>query len=127
MQSPELYFNDIITKLNLFKQAAVVFMQEVLSLKPEELRQRSEDLTVRHKELLENKEQLIIIMEFFGPGILDTSYICEFQRALDKSIIACDELYKEILVYRESLCADSQQSPLAGPLSLSSPPDPLLQ
>ena len=103
MLNVEIRFNDTIAKYNLFQQAAVALMQEIHSLSPEMIYHRCERLTAMHHEMMENKEQLFSMMEFFGPGILETSYIGDFQRALDKSITACEALYQEILAYRELL------------------------
>ena len=109
MLNVELYFNETISRYNLFKQAAVHLLQEVRLLSPEEIHGRCKRLTEMHRELMENKEQLFTIIEFVGPGILDTAYIGEFQRALDTSVAACDALYQEILVYRDNLSAREQK------------------
>ena len=108
MQTVEMYFNDAIEKYSLFKEAAVSLIQEITSLPPEVIYHRCEDLTAMHQELTENKEQFFIVMEFLGPGILNTSHIGEFQRALDKSIHACDTLYAKILVYKNELTSRTQ-------------------
>jgi len=47
-------------------------------------------------------------MEFMGSTILDTSYVGEFQRALDKSIVTCDSLHAELTLYRNTLAACSE-------------------
>jgi len=103
MQSVEMYINDTIEKYSLFKQAAVSLAQEIPALTPHVIHQRCEMLNAMHRELTKNKEQLFVIIEFMGPGVLDTSYIGEFQRALDKSILACDTLYAGILGYKDNL------------------------
>lgn len=109
MLNVELYFNETIAKYNLFKQAAVKLLRDVRLLSPEEIHDRCKRLTGMHKELMENKEQLFTIIEFVGPGILETGYIGDFQRALDKSVAACDALYQEILIYRNNLSAQEQK------------------
>ena len=96
MQSVEMYFNDTIAKYNLFKQAVCVLIQESSSLSPFCIDQRCQKLAVMHHDLQKDKEQLFVIMEFFGPGILETSFIGELQRALSASILACDTLYEEV-------------------------------
>lgn len=108
MQSIEMYFNDIIEKYSLFKLTATSLIQEIHSLKPGDIYQRCQDLSAAQKELTENKEQFFIIMEFMGPGLLDTSSIGEFQRVLDNSILACDTLYTEILTYKHNLASHPQ-------------------
>lgn len=100
-----MYFIDTIEKYNLFKQAANSLIQEIHSLTPDDVHQSCKRLSTMQKELTENKEQFFIIMEFMGPGLLDTSSIGQFQRALDKSILACDTLYEEILTYRHNLAS----------------------
>jgi hypothetical protein len=103
MLNVELYFNTIIAKHNVFKQAAILLLQDVPILNAEQICRRSEELTVMHRGLIEDKEQFFTIIEFFGPGILETAYIGDFQRALDKSVAACEALYQEIIVYRDKL------------------------
>lgn len=103
MQSVEMYFNDTIAKHSLFKQAASLLIQEVPALTPIELQHRCADLTSMRRDISENSDQLFILMEFMGRGILDTTYIGEFQRALDASIHTCDSLYAKILVYKNSI------------------------
>jgi hypothetical protein len=108
MQSVEMYFNDMIAKHNLFKQAATLLIQDAASLTPNDIHQRCRALSTMRMELTENNDQLSILMEFMGPGILDTSYIGEFQRALDKSILTCNSLYAEIVAYKDTLRPCSQ-------------------
>jgi hypothetical protein len=109
MQTVEMYFNDTIAKYSLFKQAATSLVQEIPSLPPIDIFHRCEDISALHKEATQNKDQLFIIMEFMGPGILDTSFIGEFQRVLDKSILVCDTLYVEILNYKDTLISCTEQ------------------
>ncbi|KAB2888463.1 MAG: hypothetical protein F9K32_16400 [Desulfobulbaceae bacterium] len=109
MLNVEIRFNTTIAKYNMFHQAAVALLQEIRSLSPDMIYHRCERLTAMHQELMENKEQLFSLMEFVGPGILETSYIGDFQRSLDKSIAACEALYREILLYRENLNAQVRE------------------
>ncbi len=103
MQSASMYFNDTIEQCNLFKQAATSIIAGIHTLSPDDIYQRCEKLSTMLKDLTENKEQFFTVLEFFGPGVLDTSSIGEFQRALDKSILTCDSLYAEILIYKQNL------------------------
>lgn len=108
MQTIEIYFADAIEKHGLFKEAAASLIQEISSLTPGAIDRRCKELTGLNQELLADKNHLCALMEFIGPGILDTSYVGEFQRALDKSIAVCDELYKEIHIYRQNLALDRE-------------------
>ena len=107
MQSVEMYFNDTITRYSLFQQAVNNLVQESASLNFYALDQGCQRLAVMHHDLQKNKEQMFTIMEFFGPGILDTSYIGELQRALNGSIAACDALYEEFLTLKGKIIPPS--------------------
>lgn len=108
MQSIEWHFADTIEKLGVFTQAATTLIGEIPSLSPNDVKERCEELTSMQQNLSEDKEQFFAIMEFVGPGILDTSYIGEFQRALDESILACDNLHQVILAYKSNILALSR-------------------
>lgn len=103
MQTVEMCFNDTIAKYSLFKQAATLLIEEIPSLTPEAIHLRCADLRTLQQELTDNKDYLFDLMEFMGPGILDTAYIGEFQRALNTSILSCDALYAEILSCQDNL------------------------
>jgi hypothetical protein len=55
------------------------------------------------QRLGEDQEHFFTVMEFFGPELLETAAIGEFQRALDQSITTCNTLHQEIVVYRRRL------------------------
>ena len=103
MQSVEMYFNETIEKYNIFRHAMDTLTLRVHSLTADDINKRCEMLSTMLKELTENKEQFFAILEFSGPGILDTSHIGEFQRALDQSIVAGNALHVEMLNYKRNL------------------------
>lgn len=103
MQSVEWHFADTIEKLGILTHAANALVGEIPSLSPGDVQKRCEILNGMQQKLSEDKEQFFAIMEFVGPGILDTSYIGEFQRALDNSILACDTLHAAILKYKANI------------------------
>lgn len=102
MQTIEMCFNNTIEKHSIFKQATTLLIQEIASLSPSEIYGRCQELEILYRDLVSNKDYLFTLMEFMGPGVLDTSYIGEFQRALDKSIAVCDTLYKEVINYKNT-------------------------
>lgn len=106
MQTIEMCFNNTIEKHTNFRHAAASLLQNISILTPSEIDQRCRELENLHVDLLANKDYLFALMEFMGPGILDTAYIGEFQRALNKSIEICEDLYKKILNYRDSLTSN---------------------
>jgi hypothetical protein len=103
MKTVEMLFNETIAEYSLFRHAAVLLIQEIPSLPPKEINQRCAELTSMIRAITDNKSHLFDLMEFIGPGILDTSCVGEFQRILDKSIHACDTLYADLLVYKDTL------------------------
>jgi hypothetical protein len=110
MQTIEMYFNDTIAKYSLFKQAAASLVQEIPSLTPIDIDNRCQELTTLYNRLLPDKNHLFSLMEFMGPSILDTSYISEFQRALDKSIDTCNVLYEELRIYKDNLISAQSEN-----------------
>lgn len=108
METIEMCFNNTIEKHSIFKQAATSLIQEIPTLSPSEIKHRCQELEILYNDLTSNKEYLFTLMEFMGPGILDTSYIGEFQRALDKSIATCEKLYQEINNYKNNNLSKSQ-------------------
>ena len=117
MRSIEQQCNDTIERFSLFRYEVQKLAREVEHLQPQDISQRCDMLTSMHKELDAHKERLLILFEFSGPSILDTSCAGEFQRELFKSLNSCDLLYSELLSYRDKLldayspprCADLSQ------------------
>jgi hypothetical protein len=105
MESVEWYFNDSIEKLDVFTLAAAALVKEIPLLPPGDVQQRCAALINIQQKLSQDKELFFAIIEFVGPGVLDTSCIGEFQRALDKSILTCDILQSVVLKYRQNIIA----------------------
>ena len=100
MQSVEWYFNDTIEQLSMLTLTATALVEEIPTLTPGDVQQRCHQLSDMQEKLSADKEQFFAIMEFVGRGVLDTFYIGEFQRALDKSVLACNALHAVILQYK---------------------------
>jgi hypothetical protein len=103
MKTVEMLFNETIADYSLFKHAAASLIQEIPSLTPNDINHRCAELSSMIRAITDNKSHLFDLMEFIGPGVLDTSCVGEFQRILDKSILACDTLYADLLVYKNTL------------------------
>jgi hypothetical protein len=106
MQTIEMYFNTAIEKHSIFKQTATLLLQEIPALAPLTICHRCRELTILHNRLIADQNHLFDLMEFMGPGILDTLFIGEFQRALGKSLETCNALFKELQSYKENLVLD---------------------
>jgi hypothetical protein len=113
MQTTEMYFNDTTEKYRYFNEAASLLTRDIPSLSAIEIERRCTGLTTLQRELTDNNDQLCLIMESMGSEILDTSYIGELQRAIDKSVIASDSLRAELLLYRNNLYLLSGEVSLA--------------
>ncbi|MDK9707978.1 MAG: hypothetical protein OEL83_13090 [Desulforhopalus sp.] len=103
MHSVEWYFNDTIEQLSMLTLTATNLVKEIPTLTPSDVRLRCQQLSTMQEKLSEDKEQFFAIMDFVGRGVLDTFYIGEFQRALDKSVLACDSLHAVILQYKSKI------------------------
>jgi hypothetical protein len=107
MESVEWYFADSIEKLDVFILAAATLVDELPSLQANDIQQRCEALIGIQEKLSQDKEFFFTLIEFLGPGVLSTTYIGEFQRALDKSILTCDILQSAVVKYRQDIIAAS--------------------
>ncbi len=101
MQTVETYFNDTIEKYRQLKQTADLLIQSIPLLSPIEIENRCNELHLVQKEIYKDHSRLCLIMEGIGPEILNTSYIGEYQRAMDRAILACDTLQAELCFYQD--------------------------
>ena len=103
MQTVEQCCQELIARYNLFKQEATRLSENIPALTPPEILHRCEQLAQMHSAMYQTRERFLQLLEFIGPSTLDAAYLGEFQRTLDKSILACDGLFQEILDYRQRL------------------------
>ncbi len=103
MQTVEMHFSNAIQEHSLFNQAALLLIQEITELAPDDICNRCTELTTLQQELADNQNHLFTLMEFVGPEILNTSFVGEFQRALQQSILTCDALHAAVLDYKKAL------------------------
>ena len=103
MQIVEMHFNNAILEHNLFRQAALLLIREITELAPDDICKRCMELTALQEELACNQTLLFTLMEFVGPEILNASFVGEFQRALQQSILTCDALHAAVLDYKNTL------------------------
>ncbi|MBV5329161.1 MAG: hypothetical protein JZU65_16300 [Chlorobium sp.] len=104
MRSVEQYFNDTIEKYSQLKQATLTLVEAIHGLSPIEIENRCNALTTLQRELAVDNDQLNLLMEDIGPEILNNSYLGEYQRAMDKSILAYDTLQAAMHIYRNRIC-----------------------
>jgi hypothetical protein len=105
MKAVESHFISTIGQLAAFTLAATTIVQEIAAIAPKDLQFRCEELSGMQKKFNRDNELFFEILEFVGPSVLDIDHIGEFQRALDKSIAACDILYAVVLEYRINLAS----------------------
>lgn len=103
MEGIETYFNDTIAAYNRFEQEALLLLEDIPNLQARQIEDRCEDLVGMHREIMENSDQLCVVMDYVGPAILNTPYIGEFQRSLDRSAAVCQTLFTEITDYKARL------------------------
>ncbi len=111
MKIVEMYLNTMIERHDFFTATATRLLEEIPSLTPIAIDHRCRDLAGLHHGLIADKEHFFTLMEFVGPGILDTASIGEFQRALDRSIHSCTALFEELQIYRKHLVFEGSTVP----------------
>lgn len=100
MQTVALSFTDAIEKYTQLQQATDLLIVAIPGLSPGEIGSRCEHLTTLQRAITAENDRLCLLMEAIGPEILDTAEVGEYQRAMDRSILACDSLRQEILLHR---------------------------
>ncbi|MBV5318096.1 MAG: hypothetical protein JZU50_09815 [Desulfobulbaceae bacterium] len=103
MQTVAMYFSETIEKYRQLKQVTDLLTEEMPLLAPHELGSRCRVLSELQREINNDNHQLCLLMEEIGPEILDTASIGEYQRAMDKSILACDMLQAGMRFYRDRI------------------------
>jgi len=101
MQTVAIYFNDTIEKYRQLQQATNLLIAAIPRLSPGAIGSRCEHLNTLQRAIAADNHQLCLLMEEIGPVILDTAEVGEYQRAMDRSILACDSLRQEIYLYRD--------------------------
>jgi hypothetical protein len=100
MHAMESFIGEAVARYQRLNQAATELLAEIPRLTPELIQQRCQALAEMQQRLGEDQEHFFTVMEFFGPELLETAAIGEFQRALDCSIQTLGVLHAEMLVYR---------------------------
>ena len=92
MKTIEEYFQDSIEQYHLLEEHAQNLADQIGSLKPDEIMQKCDDLHELQKSIATNDANIIEIMKFVGPEVLENPYTGEYQRALQKAIDASDRV-----------------------------------
>ena len=100
MYAMESFIGEAVARYQRFNQAATELLAKIPRLSPELIEQRSQTLAEMQQQLGDDQEHFFTLMEFFGPELLETAAIGEFQRVLDCSIHTLGVLHAELLVYR---------------------------
>lgn len=103
MQTVAIYLTDTIKKYLQFQQATDRLRAALPGLSPGEINSRCQHLTTLQRAITADNDQLCLLMEEVGPEILDTAEVGEYQRAMDRSILACESLRQEILLHRQQV------------------------
>ncbi len=114
MKTAENIFRESIDQYKALITDASDFNKIIENLSPEEILQRCEILQKQQNEQAKIDKFIIEIMLDFGPRILETPYIGEYQKILDKAMQACDEVAWKAQAIRTRLQTEIhrlQQSP----------------
>ncbi len=102
------FFHEAIVQYQRLEQETINLANEIAALSPEEILNRCTSLQEMQEDIAEKDAALVELMKFIGPDILNTPFLGEYQRALDKAIKASD---------RVSQKAHAQKAILASELS----------
>ncbi len=100
MHAMESFIGEAVARYQCINQAAAELLTEIPDLSPGLIHQRCQTLAEMQQRLDEDQEHFFTVMEFFGPELLKTAAVGEFQRALDCSIDTLEALHTKLLAYR---------------------------
>ena len=109
MKTTEDIFRDSIDQYKVLITDASDLNKRIENLSPEEILHRCESLQKQQNRQAKIDKFIIEIMLDFGPGILETPYIGEYQEMLDKAMQACDEVALKAQAIRTRLQTEIQK------------------
>jgi uncharacterized protein (DUF1778 family) len=92
----ELSFRNAITRYTLLDQAASSLIADLTDLSPQQLLQRSSQVSSMQQDLTLQDDQLISILILAGPEILNADFIKAYREILAKVLLTCDRLWGQM-------------------------------
>lgn len=109
MKTTEDLFRESIDQYKTLISDASDLSKTIANLSPNEILRRCENLQKLQNKQAEIDKFIIEIMLDSGPHILETPYIGEYQRMLDKAMQACDEVSLKAQAIRATLRTEIQK------------------
>ncbi len=103
----ERSFRLAIENYTLLDQAAFSLTNDIVSLSPQDILLRSNQLAHRQQELASQDEQLLAILAFAGPEIVSAPFIKAYQNILIKVTRTYDQMWEQIYLVKKKLLKDS--------------------
>lgn len=100
-------FRLAIDNYTLLDQAAFSLTNDIVSLSPQDILLRSNQLAHRQQELASQDEQLLAILAFAGPEIVSAPFIKAYQNILIKVTRTYDQMWEQIYLVKKKLLKDS--------------------
>lgn len=100
-------FRLAIANYTLLDQAAFSFTNDIAILSPQEILLRSSQLAYRQQDLASQDEQLLAILAFVGPEIVNAPFIKGYQNILIKVARTYDQMWEQIYHVKKKLLKDS--------------------
>jgi hypothetical protein len=108
MKTTEELFRGSINKYKILITEASELSKSIATLSPDEIMERCGNLQKQQNQQVEIDKFIVEIMVDCGPRILETPYIGEYQRILDKAMQACDEVALKAKAIRKTLETEIQ-------------------
>ncbi|MBV5340251.1 MAG: hypothetical protein J0665_11960 [Deltaproteobacteria bacterium] len=92
----ELSFRNAAARYALLDQAASSLIADLADLSPQQILQRSRQVSSMQQDLTLQDEQLISILILAGPEIVNADFIKAYRDILAKVLLTCDRLWGQM-------------------------------
>lgn len=93
----ESSFRNAAARYVLLDQAASSLITDLTDLSPQQILQRSKQVSGMQQDLTLQDDQLISILILAGPEILNADFIKTYQNILAKVLLTCDQLWEQVV------------------------------
>ena len=92
----ESSFRNAVARYVLLDQAASSLIADLTDLSPQQILQRSKQVSGMQQDLTLQDDQLISILILAGPEILNADFIKAYREILAKVVLTCDRLWGQM-------------------------------
>jgi hypothetical protein len=103
----EQTFRNAIKQYTLLEQAASSLTNNLPNLSSQQILLQSVQLAKMQRDLTQQDEQLIAILNLAGPEIINADFIKTYQNIIPKVILILDQIWEQVFMIKKSLLKEA--------------------